>query len=97
MKLAPLASPEPATPIPSPKATNAAVQFEAVLLNAVFGGIQWVFRQLPGNQQSAINKSYAGMAMEALTAELARGGGIGLAKFISRNLQKPQVKGEEGA
>src|SRR5438067_5147325 len=72
------------------KATKAGTEFEAVLLNTVLGGLQRVFSQLPGDHQNSVNKSYDGMAMQALATGMAHSGGLGLAKLISRELIKAE-------
>lgn len=70
------------------KATKAATQFEAILLNLVFGELQRTFSQLPGTTRDGVSKSYDGFGTEALTAGLARRGGIGLGAFITKALIK---------
>ena len=68
------------------KAEKAGAQFEAILLNMVFGELQRTFSQLPGATRDAVSKSYDGFGTEALTAGLARSGGIGLGAFIAKGL-----------
>lgn len=68
------------------KADKAGAQFEAILLNMVFGELQRTFSQLPGATRDAVSKSYDGFGTEALTAGLARSGGIGLGAFIAKGL-----------
>ncbi len=68
------------------KAGKAGAQFEAILLNMVFGELQRTFSQLPGTTRDAVSKSYDGFGTEALTAGLARGGGIGLGAVIAKAL-----------
>ena len=66
------------------KAFRAGTQFEAVLLNAVFGGLQSAFTHLPGGQRSNSTQSYDGIAMEALTSGVSHAGGIGLGALVGR-------------
>lgn len=68
------------------KAMKAGSQFEAILLNMVFGDLQKSFSQLPGANQDFIASSYDGFGMEALTSGLARSNGIGLGAFITKAL-----------
>jgi Rod binding domain-containing protein len=75
------------------KVDKAGAQFEAILLNMVFGELQRTFSQLPGATRDAISKSYDGFGTEALTAGLARSGGVGLGAFIAKELMK-QAKHE---
>ncbi|HEV8491809.1 MAG TPA: hypothetical protein VGR76_06035 [Candidatus Angelobacter sp.] len=70
------------------RANKAGAQFEAILLNMVFGELQRTFSQLPGATRDAVSKSYDGFGTEALTAGLARSGGIGLGAFIAKGLMK---------
>ena len=70
------------------KADRAGAQFEAILLNMVFGELQRTFSQLPGATRDAVSKSYDGFGTEALTAGLARNGGVGLGAFIAKGLMK---------
>jgi len=68
------------------KALKAGAQFEAILLNLVFGDLQKSFSQLPGANEDFIASSYNGFGMEALTSGLARSNGIGLGAFITKAL-----------
>src|SRR2546421_3556180 len=72
------------------KADKAGAQFEAILLNMVFGELQRTFSQLPGATHDAVSKSYDGFGTEALTAGLARSGGIGLGAFIAKALLRQE-------
>lgn len=65
------------------RAAKAGTQFEAILLNIVFGDLQRTFSQLPGTTEEGVSKSYDGFGMEAFTSNLARSGGIGLGAFIA--------------
>jgi Rod binding domain-containing protein len=75
------------------KADKAGAQFEAILLNMVFGELQRTFSQLPGSTRDAVSKSYDGFGTEALTSGLARSGGIGLGAFIAQALMKQAKQG----
>ena len=68
------------------KADKAGAQFEAILLNMVFGELQRTFSQLPGATHDAVSKSYDGFGTEAFTAGLARSGGVGLGAIIAKGL-----------
>jgi hypothetical protein len=68
------------------KAQNSGSQFEAILLNMVFGDLQRTFSQVPGTTEDGVTRSYDGLGMEALTSGLARTSGIGLGTFIARAL-----------
>ncbi len=70
------------------RADKAGAQFEGILLNMVFGELQRAFSQLPGTTRDAVSKSYDGFGTEALTAGLARSGGVGLGTFIAKGLMK---------
>src|SRR2546430_2941083 len=70
------------------KADKAGAQFEAILLNMVFGELQRTFSQPPGATRDAVSNSYDGFGTEALTAGLARSGGGGLGAFIANGLIK---------
>ena len=83
----PVLAPTSATADPlQTKADKAGAQFEAILLNMVFGELQRTFSQLPGATRDAVSKSYDGFGTEALTAGLARSGGVGLGAFIAKGL-----------
>jgi Rod binding domain-containing protein len=70
------------------KADKAGAQFEAILLNMVFGELQRTFSQLPGATRDAVSKRYDGFETEALTVGLARSVGVGLGAFIAKGLMK---------
>jgi Rod binding domain-containing protein len=78
------------------KAAKAGAQFEAILLNTVFGDLQRTFSALPGKQENAIAESYDGLGMEALTSGLARDGGIGLGAVITKALMRQAKQGTSG-
>jgi Rod binding domain-containing protein len=71
----------------SARTIKAGKDFEAVLINAVFGELQTAFTNLPGKPLSNSTKTYDGIAMQALASGLSRGPGIGLGAFVSRWLE----------
>lgn len=77
---------------PRGKAQKAGVEFEAVLLNMVFGAVERSFSELPGAKLQQQTEAYGGFAMQGLTSGLARSGGIGLGKFITESLIKTAAK-----
>jgi Rod binding domain-containing protein len=79
------------------KATKAGSQFEAILLNMVFGELQRTFSQLPGTTRDAVSKSYDGFGAEALSNGLARSGGIGLGAFITKALMKQAIHNDHSS
>ncbi|HKW19058.1 MAG TPA: hypothetical protein VJO35_16235 [Terriglobales bacterium] len=79
-------SPGQATQQMQARAKEAGAQFEAILLNTVFGDLERSFTQLPGGSEDAISKSYDGFGMEAISSGLARSGGAGLGAFIAKAL-----------
>lgn len=83
----PVMATAPADPLQA-KADKAGAQFEGILLNMVFGELQRTFSQLPGATRDAVSKSYDGFGTEALTAGLARSGGVGLGAFIAQGLMR---------
>ena len=78
------------------RAAKAGTQFEGILLNMVFGELQRTFSQLPGATRDAVSKSYDGFGTEALTAGLARSGGVGLGVFIAKGLTKQAQRERQG-
>jgi hypothetical protein len=77
-----------------PRALKAAAEFEAVLLNTVFGELEHSFSQLPGSKVEHATEAYSGLGMQALTSGLARSGGIGLSEMITRALVSTEVRTE---
>ena len=78
------------------RADKAGAQFEGILLNMIFGELQRTFSQLPGATRDAVSKSYDGFGTEALTAGLARSGGVGLGAFIAKGLMKQSQRERHG-
>jgi len=75
-----------------PKALKAGSEFEAVLLNTVFGELERSFSRLPGSKVEHSTEAYGGMGMQALTSGLARSGGIGLSRMITQGLIHTEVR-----
>jgi Rod binding domain-containing protein len=71
-----------------PSTFKAGAQFEAVLLNKVFGDMQQAFTALPGDGESHATQAYSGLAMQALTTQVAEAGGIGIGRVLSKTLEK---------
>ena len=88
-----------ATPgMPDPqhaKALKAGAQFEAVLLNNVFGAVEQTFTRLPGSHEHHSTEAYSGLAMQTLASKLAEGGGIGLGRLLTSALQKRSSGAQE--
>jgi Rod binding domain-containing protein len=72
------------------RAQRAAQQFEAVLLNSLFGSLEHSFSNLPGSQSSPESDNYHALGIEALAASVAASGGLGIADRIVRSLLKNQ-------
>lgn len=85
MKVAQTSSVTHSDPVQS-KAIKAGAQFEAILLNTVFGELERSFAYLPGPPRDTVTKSYDGFGVEALTSGLAARGGIGVGTFIAKAL-----------
>jgi len=79
---------QPAAPDPAAKAKTAARQFEAILLNTLFGALEHSFSALPGKPADPIGDNYHSLGMQALAAGVAAHGGLGIADRIARNLLK---------
>jgi Rod binding domain-containing protein len=92
-----ISGPNSATPAEAyaQRVVHAALQFEGVLLNSLFGSLEHAFSALPGKQPDAIADNYHAMGMQALTSSLAAGGGLGLASMIVRNLLHTKGQGAE--
>lgn len=80
------------------KAVRAAKEFEAVLLNSLFGSLERAFAALPGKKkEDSSSDTYHAMGMQALTSSLANWGGIGIAAMIERGLLKHEGTVAQGA
>lgn len=72
------------------KAVKAGEQFEAVLLNEVFGGVEHAFTSLPGAKKENSIVPYHGLAMQALALHLAQAGGVGIGRLIAKCLENQE-------
>lgn len=70
------------------KVKKAGAQFEAILLNQLFGDLERAFTDLPGKKEDHATGAYSGFAMQALASGLANAGGIGLGGIIANTLAK---------
>jgi len=75
-----------------PRALKAGAEFEAVLLNTIFGELERSFSQLPGSKVEHATEAYGGLGMQALSSGLTRSGGIGLSRMISQALVNTEVR-----
>jgi hypothetical protein len=75
-----------------PRALKAGAEFEAVLLNTVFGDLERSFSQLPGSKVEHATEAYSGLGIQALTSGLTRSGGIGLGRMITKALVNTEVR-----
>ena len=66
---------------------HTARQFEAVLLNSLFGSLEKTFSSLPGKTQEVGSDDYHHLGMQALASTLSANGGVGIADMIVRHLQ----------
>ena len=72
----------------SPRVLRAAREFEAVLLNSLFGSLEHSFSSLPGAQHESASDNYHYLGMQALATSVAAHGGLGIADMIVRSLLK---------
>ena len=70
----------------SQKIVRAAQEFEAALLNTLLGSLEQSFSAMPGKKVETGSDHYHYLGMQTLASSLAAGGGIGIAKLISRSL-----------
>lgn len=75
------------------KLTRAARQFEAVLLNSVFGALEQSFSSLGEKKKQDGSDRYHFLGMQALASGLAARGGLGIADFVIRNVMRSGNKG----
>ena len=82
------------------KAMKAGMEFEAILLNNLLGGLERAFTNLPGKKEDHSTEAYSGLAMQALASGLAESGGIGVGRLIAKALDKrsqntaPKINGQ---
>jgi Rod binding domain-containing protein len=70
------------------KTMKAGMQFEAILLNSLLGGLERAFTNLPGKKEDHSTEAYSGFAMQALASGLAESGGIGVGRLIAKALDR---------
>ena len=70
------------------KAMKAGMEFEAILLNNLLGGLERAFTNLPGKKEDHSTEAYGGFALQALASGLAESGGIGIGRLIAKALEK---------
>lgn len=79
------------------KAVQAAQQFEAILLNQLFGSLQRTFCALGKEKTQAGSDQYQFLGMQALASSVAAHGGLGIADMIARNLKSRQPSGPDSS
>jgi Rod binding domain-containing protein len=72
------------------KLIRAAHQFEAVLLNQLFGSLEHSFSTLGKDDSADGADQYRYLGMQALATSIAGSGGIGIAGMIIRSLNQPE-------
>ena len=76
------------------KIVKAAQDFEAVLLNSLLHSLQQTFTALPGEDSKAVGSGdYSYMSTQALAAELASHGGLGLGSILAGQLRAHEGTG----
>src|SRR5579864_2518039 len=70
------------------KTMKAGMEFEAILLNSLLGGLEHAFTNLPGKKEDHSTEAYSGFAMQAMASGLAESGGIGIGRLIAKALEK---------
>jgi Rod binding domain-containing protein len=81
------------TPPQNAKIVHAAQQFEAILLNSLFGSLQRTFSEIGGKSNND-STNYGYIGMQALSSTLAARGGIGIANRIVASLQQGNPVGQ---
>jgi Rod binding domain-containing protein len=71
-----------------PKLLHAAQQFEALLLNDLLGPVEKTFASIPGQDSAVGADTYQSLGTQALAANLAASGGLGIATKIIRNIMQ---------
>jgi Rod binding domain-containing protein len=82
----PQITPGQKTPPDIKKITQAAQQFEALLLNTLLRPLEDSFSALPGTRQDPGADSFSSLATESLSGALAAHGGLGIARIIVHKL-----------
>jgi len=78
------------------KLVRAARQFEAVLLNQLFGSLERTFSVLGDEKTETGSDHYRFLGMQALASSVAAKGGLGIADMIIRNLKQRENLGAVG-
>ena len=68
------------------KLSQAAQQFEALLLNNLLRPLEQSFSALPGTGQDSGSDSFSSLGTEALSTALSHQGGVGIAQLIVRKM-----------
>ena len=89
-------TPAPSDPGKISRATHAAREFEAVLLNTLLGALEHSFASLPGKDSDPASDNYQSLGMQTLATSLASRGGIGIAGLIVHSLLRPSGQGPNG-
>lgn len=83
------------------KIDKAALDFESILMNNLLQGAQESFAKVPGTDEEEESDSggaqFMSMGMQSLSTALAGGGGIGIAKMISKQLHTTQGDNTQAA
>jgi Rod binding domain-containing protein len=82
--LAPRPQATPAQDAQTRKTRHAAQEFEAVLLSTLLDSFGKTFSSLPGGQSKS--PAYQSLGTQALATGLAEAGGLGIARFLLRQL-----------
>jgi Rod binding domain-containing protein len=69
------------------KMSRAAHEFEAVLLNQLFGSLEHTFATLDKDKAESASDHYHFLGMQALASGISAKGGIGIADMIIRSFQ----------
>ena len=79
------------------KAVHAAQQFEAILLNQLFGSLQHTFCALGKEKTETGSDQYRFLGLQALASSVAARGGLGIADMIVRNLKSRLPSGPDSS
>lgn len=86
MNITPATSNSPVSPRDLQKIVHAAQEFEAILLETFLRPLTESLSSLPGAEPEMGMSGYRDFGLQALATGMAKGGGIGLANMIVRNL-----------
>ncbi len=86
------------TPAAHEKTMKAGKDFESILLGSWLQQAEQSFAKVPGGDgeedEDSGKDQFQGIAMQALAGSLTASGGIGIAKMITKYLQKDHPEGE---